>query len=78
MKNDLKSYNLKDYINDIPIVILGNITEPLLNLNNIINLKFYEVMVQRIYPDIITKNQELVWLCLDKTINWTLLLKVNI
>ena len=51
-KNDLKSYNLKDYINDIPIVILGNITEPLLNLNNIINLKFYDVMVQRIYPDI--------------------------
>ena len=54
-KNDLKSYNLKDYINDIPIVILGNITEPLLNLNNIINLKFYEVMVQRIYPDIHNK-----------------------
>ena len=54
-KNDLKSYNLKDYINDIPIVILGNITEPLLNLNNIINLKFYDVMVQRIYPDIHNK-----------------------
>ncbi len=51
-KNDLKSYDLKDLIIDTPIILLGNITEPLLYLNNANNLKIYDVIVQRFYPNI--------------------------
>ena len=43
--------NLKKYIDDTPIILLGNITEPLLYLNNVSNLNIFEVIVQRFYPD---------------------------
>ena len=49
-KNDLLSFELKKYITDIPIILLGNITEPLLYLSNVSNLTIYEVIVQRFYP----------------------------
>lgn len=49
-KNDLLSFELKKYITDIPIILLGNITEPLLYLTNVSNLSIYEVIVQRFYP----------------------------
>ena len=49
-KNDLLSFELKKYITDIPIILLGNITEPLLYLTNVRNLTIYEVIVQRFYP----------------------------
>ena len=50
-KNDLLSFELKKYIDDTPIILLGNITEPLLYLNNVSNLNIFEVIVQRFYPD---------------------------
>ena len=62
-KNDLLSFELKKYIDDTPIILLGNITEPLLYLNNVSNLNIFEVIVQRFYQ--IKKNvmHRLDWKC---------------
>ena len=49
-KNDLLSLELKKYIIDTPIILLGNITEPLLYPNNVFNLNIFDVYVQRFYP----------------------------
>ena len=52
-KNDLLSekLTLKPLIKNIPIVILGNITEPLLYFENLKGLSLYEVYVQRFKPE---------------------------
>ena len=47
--NDLLSFSLRDKIINIPITILGNITEPVISLLSSFNLKIYEVYVQRFY-----------------------------
>tara|TARA_Y100000389_G_scaffold147641_1_gene146551 strand:- start:23362 stop:24138 length:777 start_codon:yes stop_codon:yes gene_type:complete len=50
--NDLLSKkNLKSVIEGIPIIFIGNIVEPLLNLDNLKGLSLYEVYIQRFKPD---------------------------
>jgi len=45
--NDILDFFLKKYISEIPVTILGNITEPLMSLISCYKLKIYEVYVQR-------------------------------
>ena len=47
-KNDLDNYQLFSSIRKFPILILGNITEPILNFKVLKKLKIFDFYIQRI------------------------------
>lgn len=46
-KNNLIDSNLKKDLRDIPIILVANITEPVLYFSNIIGIKLYKVFIAR-------------------------------
>ena len=50
-KNDLDDYRLLNSIKRFPIIILGNITEPILNLERLKELNIIDFYIQRIKYD---------------------------